>query len=89
MIDYKNIRNDFNSLKELVEGEILRYDLFPPKDVLDELHLNACKEALEKILKEDPFYLYDLADYQIIEFAPTMFNENIQSLLEAENQLYK
>lgn len=51
MINYKKIRTDFNSLKELVEGEILRYDLFPPKDDLEKIHLEACKEALEKVNK--------------------------------------
>ncbi len=38
------------------------------------------KETLEALIKEDPFYQHDLADYEIIEFTPTKYQpENFNS----------
>lgn len=41
-------------------------------------------EEAEKILYEDPFYIEEIADYEIIEFQPVKFSQN----LSIENLLY-
>ena len=43
---------------------------------------NNLKEA-KKILYEDPFYIEEIADYEIIEFQPVKFSQNfsIENLL--------
>lgn len=33
------------------------------------------REALAALIKEDPFYQNDIADYEITEFAPTKYDE--------------
>jgi uncharacterized protein YciI len=33
---------------------------------------NVTKEELEELIKEDPFYQKQIANYEIIEFTPTM-----------------
>lgn len=33
----------------------------------------ASREAVEKILAQDPFNINEIADYRIVEFTPTMF----------------
>ncbi len=39
-------------------------------------------EAVNAIIAEDPFLINGIADYQIVEFTPTMFiNENLESSL--------
>jgi uncharacterized protein YciI len=40
---------------------------------------NISKQELETIIKEDPFYQKELANYRIIEFNPTMFSNEINS----------
>lgn len=40
------------------------------------------REAVDAIIVEDPFYINDIADYQIVEFSPTMFaNDSLKSTL--------
>ena len=40
------------------------------------------REAVNAIIAEDPFHINGIADYQIVEFTPTMFiNENLESSL--------
>lgn len=39
------------------------------------------KETLEKILDTDPFKVNDLAEYEIIEFVPSMVGSNFENLL--------
>ena len=40
------------------------------------------RTAVEAIIAEDPFYINGIADYQIVEFTPTMFvSENIKPFL--------
>ena len=41
-------------------------------------------EEAKKILYEDPFYVEEIADYEIIEFQPVKFSQN----LSIENLLY-
>ena len=41
-------------------------------------------EEAEKILYEDPFYIEEIADYEIIEFQPVKFNQNFS----IENLIY-
>ena len=38
------------------------------------------REQLEKILKQDPFALNDLADYEIIEFNPVKYHPDFSML---------
>ena len=40
-------------------------------------------EEAKKILHEDPFYIEEIADYEIIEFQPVKFSQNfsIENLL--------
>lgn len=40
------------------------------------------REAVDTIIAEDPFHINDIADYQIVEFSPTMFcNEELKTIL--------
>lgn len=40
------------------------------------------REAVNAIIAEDPFHVNDIADYQIVEFVPTMFaNDSLKSTL--------
>ncbi len=40
------------------------------------------KSKLESIIKNDPFYINKLAEYEIIEFIPTMVSEKFSNLKE-------
>lgn len=43
----------------------------------------ASRAAVDAIIAEDPFYINDIADYQIVEFSPTMFvAKELKSLLQ-------
>lgn len=33
------------------------------------------KDQVMKIIKEDPFYIHDIADYELIEFTPSKYDE--------------
>ena len=39
------------------------------------------KNDMEQIIKEDPFYQNNLAEYRIIEFSPTLYAEDFKSLI--------
>ena len=40
------------------------------------------REAVDAIIAEDPFHINDIANYQIVEFTPTMFcNEELKTIL--------
>lgn len=41
------------------------------------------KAQIESILKEDPFWLAEIADYQIIEFTPIKHCEALKALIQA------
>ena len=38
------------------------------------------KEGLEKVLSQDPFNINDVADYEIIEFVPSMTSKELEFL---------
>ena len=40
------------------------------------------REQLDALLKQDPFYRCDLADYKIIEFTPTKYHSQMTSLMK-------
>ncbi|MDE7024296.1 MAG: YciI family protein [Paramuribaculum sp.] len=41
-----------------------------------------CRESVKAIIAEDPFRINGIADYQVVEFTPTMFcNEQLKSNL--------
>jgi uncharacterized protein YciI len=40
------------------------------------------KDKLQEVLDQDPFYIEDLANYEIIEFFPTMTSEEFENLKE-------
>ncbi len=37
---------------------------------------------VEKIISEDPFSIYKIAEYEIIEFLPTKYNEKFKEFVE-------
>lgn len=40
------------------------------------------KEEIQDIIKEDPFYSNDIADYEITEFIPSKYNEHFKSFIK-------
>lgn len=36
----------------------------------------------EQIISEDPFYIHQIAEYEITEFIPTKYNENFKIFIE-------
>lgn len=42
------------------------------------------REQLENILKQDPFSINDVADYEIIEFSPTKYHTNFAPFVASE-----
>lgn len=40
------------------------------------------REALENVLKEDPYAIHHLAEYQIFEFAPGHYASEFKAILE-------
>lgn len=42
----------------------------------------ADRSALEAILKEDPFHLADLADYELIEFTPVKHCDELKARIQ-------
>jgi uncharacterized protein YciI len=45
------------------------------------LALAAGKTVIEEIIKKDPFYTRQLADFDITEFLPTTYHPDLKSLL--------
>ncbi len=41
------------------------------------------RSELEKVIQDDPFYKNQLADYDIIEFIPSMTSEELKCILES------
>ncbi|MDQ1095147.1 MULTISPECIES: YciI family protein [Chryseobacterium] len=42
----------------------------------------ASKSELEEIIKEDPFYRHQVANYEIAEFIPSKYNENFKLFIK-------
>lgn len=40
------------------------------------------KEEVLEIIKEDPFYIHQIADYEITEFLPSKYNENFKFFIK-------
>ncbi|PIF47059.1 uncharacterized protein YciI [Chryseobacterium sp. 52] len=40
------------------------------------------KDEAEQIIKEDPFYIHQIADYDIIEFIPSKYNEHFKFFIK-------
>ncbi|MCW1960911.1 YciI family protein [Chryseobacterium viscerum] len=40
------------------------------------------KHEIEQIISEDPFYIHQIADYDITEFIPSKYNENFKLFIE-------
>jgi len=40
------------------------------------------KNEVEQIISEDPFYIHQVADYDITEFIPSRYNENFKLFIE-------
>jgi uncharacterized protein YciI len=40
------------------------------------------KNEVEEIIKEDPFYIHQVADYDITEFFPTKYNEHFKFFIK-------
>lgn len=46
------------------------------------------RESLEEMLKQDPFYMAEISDYQIFEFTPVKHRDEIKELiLQTEGKL--
>lgn len=41
------------------------------------------REELDTLLKQDPFYIHDVADYEVVEFSPIKYHDNFISFIEA------
>jgi uncharacterized protein YciI len=46
------------------------------------LALANSKEAVEKLIKEDPFYKHELAEFTITEFLTSQYHPDLKELLE-------
>ncbi|AZB10304.1 GTP cyclohydrolase [Chryseobacterium sp. G0162] len=42
----------------------------------------ASKNEVEQIIKDDPFNIHQIADYDITEFIPSKYNENFKIFIE-------
>ena len=42
----------------------------------------ASKNEVEQIIKDDPFHIHQIADYDITEFIPSKYNENFKIFIE-------
>jgi len=42
---------------------------------------NTTREQLSNIIKEDPFYKHQLAEYEIIEFTPAKYQETFKQFI--------
>lgn len=40
------------------------------------------RAQLENILKKDPFWVHDVADYKLIEFSPTKWHANFATFID-------
>ena len=40
------------------------------------------RQQLMAILQQDPYYINDIADYEIIEFTPVKYHQNFSSFIE-------
>jgi uncharacterized protein YciI len=49
------------------------------------LSLAKTREALDAILKEDPFYLHRLAEFRITEFQTSQFHPQLKELLASKS----
>ncbi len=38
------------------------------------------KQKIEELIKADPFYIHQVADYKLLEFVPTKFNQSLHEL---------
>lgn len=41
------------------------------------------KTEIEDIIKEDPFYIHSVAEYDVIEFSPTKYDERFACFIES------
>lgn len=41
------------------------------------------RSQLEEVLKQDPFYIHEVAEYQITEFIPTKYHTNFSHFIES------
>ncbi|MBB6370926.1 YciI family protein [Chryseobacterium shigense] len=40
------------------------------------------RNEVEEIIKEDPFYIHQIADYEITEFIPSKYNEHFKFFIQ-------
>lgn len=43
------------------------------------------REQLEELIKQDPFYIHAIADYEVIEFTPTKCHSSFSAFIENKN----
>ncbi len=39
------------------------------------------RQQLDDIIKQDPFFIHDIADFEIIEFNPALYHENFATFI--------
>lgn len=47
----------------------------------------ANREQLMEVIKQDPFYLHGIADFEIVEFNPVKYHKNFASFVNHEHSL--
>jgi uncharacterized protein YciI len=40
------------------------------------------REQLESLIKQDPFYIHEIADFEIIEFHPVKFHQDFSKFIQ-------
>lgn len=41
------------------------------------------KEAIYKVIEEDPFYQHDIADYRLMQFEPTKYSNCFEKVIQS------
>jgi uncharacterized protein YciI len=48
---------------------------------------NCSREELDEMIKQDPFYKHQIADYEITEMIPTKYAENFRPFVEHQQKI--
>ena len=79
----KELNNHIDYLKiQFVAGNFLASGRKIPRNGGVILAKAPSREELDEILKQDPFNQNNLADYEVIEFVPSMTSKELSYLLE-------
>ena len=70
---------------QYAEGRLLMSGPFVPRTAGVLWAQAGEKGEVESMIQADPFYVNEVADWQIIEFKPVMFAESLKGAIEAQN----